>query len=239
MQTQHSGKSTLFQDFNTGKGRIAKTFDALPSPTDSTVPVWNMILEIPGVRSWSILRDVAFLLTSLPVALAAFMVLSIGFVAGAALSWLLIGIPILIWTIGLTLRFSQIERERIGTLLGDEVSSPRYPRNNGENVLVHFWTVARSRQVWSDVAYMALLLPIAIVELALVWLPMEFALPSMMHLVFGSIGEFNVFAMEISSRFEALLFLGVGMLMVLPTLILIKIATNMHLALARKMLGRK
>lgn len=239
MQAQHSRNQTPLQGFNTGAGRIARVLDTLPNPKDSTVPVWNLVLDIPGVRSWKILRQVAFLVTSLPVALAAFLVMVTGFATGAALSWLLIGIPILIWTVGLTLRFSQIERDRLGTLLGEEISVPRYPQNHGENVLKHSWQVMRSRQVWSDIGYMALLLPVAIVELAVVWLPLEFALPSLMHLVFGSLSPFDIFAMDIGSRTEALLFLGVAGIMVMPTLILINIAARLHVSLARKMLGRK
>lgn len=204
----------------------------------SPTQIWDAIVSIPGVRSWRILRDVAFLLTSFPLALAAFLVAVVGGVFGLTLSWLLIGIPILIWTVGLTLRFAAHERERIHTLLDVDVGLPNYPANNGENAIKHLWTVVRSPQVRNDLFYLALLLPIGIVELTLVLLPLEFFVPSLLNLVFGSVGSFDVLGMELSSASESLLFMGLGVVLFMPMLILMNIATNMHASLARKLLKR-
>lgn len=224
-----------------------KTFDWDVSPstrsimqkeTNSSLQVWDAIVSIPGVRSWRILRDVAFLLTSFPLALAAFLVAVIGGVLGLSLSLLLIGIPILVWTVGFTLRFAAHERERLNTLLNVDVGLPNYPANSGENVIKHLWTVVKSPQVRTDLLYMALLFPIGIIELALVLLPLEFFVPSLLNLVFGSVGSFDVLGMELSSASESLLFMGLGIVLLMPMLILMNIATNLHANLARKLLKR-
>lgn len=208
------------------------------SPNLSGV-LWDRILDIPGVRSWKILRDVAFLLTSFPIALAAFVVAIVGGALGLSLSWLLIGIPVLVWTVGFVLRFAAIERERCGTLLELNLGVPNYPANNGENVFRHLWSVLRSKQVRGDLVYMALLFPIGIVELIIVLLPLEFFVPSLLHLGLGSLVSAEVFGMAISSRFEALVFLGLGVVMLAPMLILMNIAVNLHASLARKLLKRQ
>lgn len=220
---------------------IGRVMDSasLDSSQSSSRLVWERILDIPGVRSWKILRDVAFLLTSFPLALAAFIVAIVGGALGLSLSWLLIGIPILVWTVGFVLRFAAIERERFGTLLDLNLGVPNYPANNGENVFKHLWSVLRSKQVRSDLVYMALLFPVGIVELIIVLLPLEFFVPSLLHLGLGSLVSADVFGMAISSRFEALVFLGLGVVMLAPMLILMNIAVNLHATVARKFLKRQ
>lgn len=242
MQTQHRKRSSHSWSVSSPSDNLGRGFDGMPDLNDVTDPsrhIWDAIRDIPGVRTWRILRDSAFLLTSLPLALAAFIVGVTGFAVGLSLSWLLVGIPILIWTIGLTLRFASYERERLNTLLNLDLGVPRYPVNNGENVVKHMWTVVRSPQVRGDLTYMFILFPIAIIELVIVWLPMEFFLPSLMHLAIGSLSPFDVFAMQVDSRFEALVFLGLGAVVMLPTLILMSIVTNLHAGVARKLLDRR
>lgn len=239
MQKQHNKRNIFDWGTPASSNSITQSFDSMPDSSETSRSIWEAILGIPGVRSWRILRDVAFLLTSFPLGLAAFLVLIIGGVTGLATSWMLIGIPILVWTVGFTLRFASHERERLNALLDVDLGEPRYPANNGENVLQHIVAVVRSRQVRSDLLYMVLLFPLGIIELALVLAPLEFFVPSLLHLVFGSFASFDVFGMTLSSRPEAVMFMGLGVVMLMPMLILMNIATNLHTDLARKLLGRK
>ena len=242
MQTQNQRIRLSDWDDSSSTTNIMNSGMTMPGSArnaGSSRSIWDAMLTIPGVRSWRILRDVAFLLTSFPLALTAFLVAIVGGTLGLSLSWLLIGIPILIWTVGFTLRFAAHERERLTTLLGVDVGLPNYPANTGDNALKHLWAVVRSPQVRSDLAYMALLFPISIIELALVLLPLEFFVPSLLHLVFGSIGSFDVLGMTLNSRPEAILFMGLGVVLLLPMLILMNIATSLHASLARKLLGRR
>lgn len=207
--------------------------------SEPTAGIWNGILSIPGVREWRILRDIAFLLTTFPIGLAAFVVAVIGFAFGISLGWLLIGIPILIWTVGLTLRFAAHERARLDALLGTNLGEPRYPKNTGENAIRHVWTVLRSSQVRRDLVYMLFLLPIGIFELALVLLPLEFIASPLIHLAFGSIVSTNVLGFAINSRPEALLFLGIGLVLLMPMLLLMNVVTSAHSVFAERMLARR
>lgn len=240
MQINHQKQQREFSGsmptFGGGRAGISHT---VTTSLESTVPIWHAIASIPGVRSWRILRDVAFLATSLPLALAAFIVAIVGGTLGLSLSVFLIGIPILIWTVGLTLRFADHERERLRALLDIDLGSPRYPANNGENAFRHLLTVARSPQIRGDLLYMLLLFPISIIEFALVLLPLDFIVSPLMHLAFGSLFSVDVLGITISSRPEALLFIGLGLLLVMPMLILMNMATNLHASFARRMLGRR
>lgn len=242
MQSESKKQDVFEWDTPSAASNNTRRRHVLPGSSDSgDLPrsVWDAILSIPGVRSWRILRDVAFLLTSFPLGLAAFIVAIVGGVLGLSLSWLLIGIPILVWTVGFTLRFAAQERERLNAFLDLDLGEPRYPANNGENVLKHLWAVVRSPQVRNDLFYMALLFPIGIIELALVLLPLEFFVPSLLHLAFGSVGSFDVLGMELSSRPEAIVFMGLGAVLLIPMLILMNIATSLHAELARKLLQRR
>lgn len=242
MQAQRENRTTADWDRSTAISDLTRNSISVSGSSDSydsSRPIWEAILAIPGVRSWKILRDIAFLITSFPLGLAAFMVAIVGGVLGLSLSWLLIGIPILIWTVGFLLRFAGHERERLGALLDLELGAPRYPANNGENVLKHLWAVVRSPQVRNDLVYMVLLFPLGIIELALVLLPLEFFVPSMLHLAFGSTISFDVLGVELTSRPEAVLFMGLGAVLLMPLLIVMNIATNLHASLARKLLKRK
>lgn len=226
--TTHSASDPLIRDFEKAPETL---HSSLPSSS-----VWDLVLTVPGVRTWRVLRDIAFLLTSFPIGLAAFIVAIVGGVLGLSLSWLLIGIPILIWTVGFTLRFAMHERGRLNSLLSLDLEEPRYPANNGENAIKHLWQVVRSPHVRNDVMYMALLFPIGIIELALVLAPLEFFVPSLMHLVFGNIASFDVFGISLNSRPEAMLFMGLGVILLFPLLVVMNFATNLHGALARKLL---
>lgn len=242
MQARHKKQQSLDWEYPLTENRISNRFGAASpkfDPADTSRSIWDHIVSIPGISSWKILRQIAFLLTSFPVGLAAFMVAIVGGTLGISLSWILIGIPILVWTVGFTLRFAAHERQRLNVLLDLDVGEPRYPANNGENVLKHLWQVARSPQVRNDLLYMALLFPIGIVELALVLAPLEFFVPSMLHLVFGSVGSFDAFGHTLNSGPEAILFIGIGLVMLIPLLILMSIATKLHATLARKLLDRR
>ena len=242
MQTQRQRNKIFdWEDPISGSTNMSSgvVFAGSQGSADSSSSIWDAIASIPGVRSWRILRDVAFLLTSFPLGLAAFMVAIVGGVLGLSLSWLLIGIPILVWTVGFKLRFAAHERERLNAFLGLDLGEPRYPANNGENVVKHIWAVVRSLQVRNDLLYMALLFPIGIIELALVLLPLEFFVPSLLQLVFGSVFSFDVLGFALNSRPEAILFMGLGIVLLIPMLLLMHIATKLHANLARKLLGRR
>lgn len=220
-------------------GGINDRHTLMPRTGDSWPQIWDTVLGIPGVRSWRFMRDIAFLLTSLPVGLAAFILLITGGTVGFSLIWLLIGFPILIWTVGLTLRLAASERDRLHRLLDLDLASPRYPRDNGENVIKHMWSVARSPQVRGELLYMALLFPIGIAEFALVFAPLEFFVPSLLHLVFGSTVSFDVFGVALGSRPEALLFMVLGVVLLVPILMLMNVVTSIHARFARTLLDRR
>jgi signal transduction histidine kinase len=101
----------------------------------------------------------AYLVTGLPIAIAAFTVIVTGLSVGAGMVITLVGIPILVVTLYAARGFAALERRRLGWAVGDAVTSPGYrPRGAG----ARGWLVPlRDPQGWLDVAHGLLVLPVA------------------------------------------------------------------------------
>ena len=99
-------------------------------------------------------RDSAYALTTLPLAVPAF-VLVITFVAlGLGLSVTLIGLPLLVLGILVARTFADLERRRLGRLAGAAMAHPVYlAADPGDGAFRRLLTPARDRQSWLDVVW--------------------------------------------------------------------------------------
>lgn len=201
--------------------------------------IWQAVRNIPVVRDWQVARDAVFHLTSFPVGVAAFVVAVTGGATGFALAWLLIGFPILVWTIGLLLRGADIERARINILLDANLHTPDYGLSAPDNVFKHLLRILGNGPIWRNSIYMLLMFPIGIMELVLLFLPLEFLSAGLGYLGFGSISPFEAFGMDINSFIPAVASVGFGLLLIIPVMIAMRIVTRMHLVFARHMIGSK
>lgn len=216
-----------------------KSVHAHSEAREDSRDVWTAIRSLPGVDRWSVLNSAVFLLTSLPIGLAAFVLAIVGGTLGLSLSILLVGLPLLVWTIGSLLRLAAYERQRLSAFLGLELPQPRYTDDAGANVVKHLWAVIRSTQVRRDIAYMMLLFPIGLVELVLVLLPLQFIFPSLSYLMLGSVLSPSIFGIGVSSATMAIGGLTLGMLSIVPVALVIMMVTRMHARFARKMLNQQ
>jgi signal transduction histidine kinase len=197
--------------------------------------IWTTLRNLPGVRSWRILSDSLFMLTSFPVGLAWFIIAVVGFAVGGALSFLGVGVLILAWTFALLLWGAQLERSRLRIFLNVNVGSPHHWSATRGNIVKRAWEYVRNPQVWRDIVYLLILFPIGILELALVFYPIEFLLTPF---IWSAAGSYNPgFGWTVDHAPEAWLAFVVGLILVIPFSILINLGAVLHGQLGLLLLG--
>lgn len=120
--------------------------------------------------AWRTYSNAIYLLIALPLGIAYFVALIVGFAVGLALAITLIGVPILLGTVALVSGFAGIERSQARTLVGLEM--PASVREglvlDGSRTQEPVWAWARSyvtRAVfWKSLTYLFLKLPWGIVS---------------------------------------------------------------------------
>ncbi|KUJ70526.1 hypothetical protein ACZ90_03655 [Streptomyces albus subsp. albus] len=120
----------------------------------------------PG-RFW---RELGYVLSGLPLGVAAFVVGISGAAAGAASLAVLLGIPILVGALAAARAFARLERRRVATVTGRPVPPPRYRDRSGPGRPK--WPAAlRDPQSWRDLTHMLVSFPLRVVgfALALTW----------------------------------------------------------------------
>lgn len=202
----------------------------------SSAEVWNAIRSLPGVRGNPLINDAVFLLTTLPVGIAAFMLVVIGLSFGVTLSILFVGLVILIWVVGSLLRLAGYERERLNAFLGLELQPPTYTNDQGANVFAHLIHIRRSARIRKDLLYLLLLFPIGILELALVLAPWQFLVASAGYFFVGDINVIDAFGFEVTSFAAAVSSLLAGLVSLVPISILIIVVAALHRRLAIRLL---
>ena len=126
-------------------------------------PVWaGPFAELIAWRTYS---NAIYLLIALPLGIAYFVALIVGFAVGLALAITLIGVPILLGTVGLVSGFAGIERSQARSLVGLEMPDSVREGFTRDGTL---WAWARSyvtRAVfWKSLTYLFLKLPWGIVS---------------------------------------------------------------------------
>jgi signal transduction histidine kinase len=195
---------------------------------------WARVRNLPGVRSWRILSDSIFLLTSFPLGLLWFIVTVVGFSVGFSLVIIWVGIPILAATFALVVWGAQVERSRIGAFLNVHIPSPYRDRPRSGNPVKRAWSYLRNPQLWRDVSYLLLLFPVGIVELVLVFLPASYLLSPLLYLAGG---QHQINAWTVNSFFEALMAAIVGLILIVPLSMLINLTAMLHGELGRRFLA--
>ncbi|HEV2068150.1 MAG TPA: sensor histidine kinase, partial [Thermomicrobiales bacterium] len=163
--------------------------------------------------------------------------------------------PILAATFALAIWGAQLERSRLRVFLGIDIPNPYrelcedgadsparrrgLTRRLTDNVMLDVffkraWRFLRSAQIWRDVVYLMLLLPIGCLGLAFVWLPIPFLAAPFISLA-GS--DSSVFFWDINNLFEALLAFITGLVIVVPASMLVNITANLNGEVGRRFLA--
>ncbi|MGB3307455.1 MAG: sensor histidine kinase [Thermomicrobiales bacterium] len=196
--------------------------------------IWMLLRNMPGVRSWKILSDSLFLLLSFFLGLLWFVVGVVMFSVGISLVIIWIGIPILAATFALMIWGAQLERSRIRVFMGVDIPSPYAYLPKEGAPWKRAWGFVRNPQLWRDVTYLFLLLPIGIFELAIVFLPLDFLLSPISFLAGG---QHNVLFWHVTSFGGSLVAFLLGLVLLVPFSMLINLVAIMHVEFGRWLLA--
>jgi signal transduction histidine kinase len=119
--------------------------------------------------AWRTYANAFYLLIALPLGIAYFVALVVGFAVGLALAITLIGVPVLLATVALVSSFAGLERSQARSLVGLEMPNPVREASISAGTL---WNWARgyiSRAVfWKSLTYLILKLPWGILSFTVV-----------------------------------------------------------------------
>ena len=208
--------------------QVARSF------VDEPESIWRFIRGLPGIRSWKILNDMAFLILSGLLGILWFIVAVVGFSVGGPLLIIFVGFPILAATIALLVWGARMERARIRVFLGIDIPSPYtdLPQDGGR--IKRGWRALRTAAVWRDVAYLLLLFPIGIVEMSIALIPLQFLISPLVTLVGG---HNEILFWTVNSFGEAIFALLVGVALLVPLSMLINLLAMLHGEYAKRLLA--
>ncbi|HVL24667.1 MAG TPA: sensor histidine kinase [Thermomicrobiales bacterium] len=228
------GDGDSFRHTNTMNPPFKVNNPTIQDALDDPDAFWAKVRNLPGVRSWRILSDSLFLLSSFPLGLLWFIVTVVGFSVGFSLIIIWVGIPILAATFALLVWGAQVERSRIGAFLNVHIPSPYRNRPQQGNPVKRAWSYLRNPQLWRDLSYLLLLFPVGIVELALVFLPASYLLSP---LIFMAGGTHQVNGWTINTFFEAMVAAVIGLILIVPLSMLINLTAMLHGEMGKKFLA--
>ena len=201
---------------------------------DEPESIFRFIRKLPGIRSWKILNDMAFLILSGILGIIWFVVAVVGFTVGIATLIILIGVPILATTIAFLIWGAHLERARIRAFLGISIPSPYAELPTDGGIIRRGWRTLRTPAVWRDVAYLLILFPVGLLEMSIALIPLQLLITPIIT-IFG--GESQILGWNISNFGEALFALIVGAILLVPLSILINLLAMLHGEFAKRLLA--
>ena len=220
-----------------GNAGFAVALDLTPtSPrlTSGFDQMWAHLRGLPGIASWKILNDSLFLSLSFVIGLVWFIVGITMMALGVGLLVVWVGAPILAALFAIAIWTAQLERSRIKVFMGVEIPSPyQYLPREGAP-WKRAWNFVRNRQLWRDIAYLFLLLPVGCAELIVVLLPVPFFLAPLIVLAGG---QTDVYGIAVGSLFGAVVSLIAGVVLLLPLSMLTNFVALMHVEFGKWLLA--
>jgi signal transduction histidine kinase len=191
----------------------------------STERVWRSLHDLPIVNSWKVVSDSLFLITTFILGLIWLVFFVVVAAVGLATIVIWVGVPLLAALVAITIWSAQLERDRLRVFLGVSIASPyRYFPEEGAP-WKKAWGLLRNPQLWRDLAYLLLLLPIGLLGLALVFWPVAYVIAP---LIFILGGDASTNGWDINSFPEAVLASIVGLVLVVPASMLINLTAILN-----------
>jgi signal transduction histidine kinase len=138
---------------------------ATTQPLPAIVPRISPRALLLSAEPW---KSALFLVSSFVFGLVSFVALVTLIATGIGLIVTVVGIPLLAATMLLWPYLARLERHRVRALAGVDIPSPYRPMPEG-NLIDKGKAIVADGAVWRDLAYLLLLFPIGIAELAVVW----------------------------------------------------------------------
>jgi signal transduction histidine kinase len=134
-----------------------------PPPTSPTV-------SARAPRAGRFGRELGYLLSGLPVGIAAFVLGVAGFATGVATFAVWLGVPVLAGTLAAARGLARVERRRVETVTGRELPPHHYRQTPGARPTAWFRTLA-DPQPWRDLVHLAVSFPLRVTSfcVAVVW----------------------------------------------------------------------
>ncbi|WP_232265592.1 sensor domain-containing protein [Streptomyces pactum] len=116
-------------------------------------------------------RELGYLLTGLPLGIAAFTVAVTGFVVGAATFVTVLGLPVLLGTLAAARAFARTERRRVEHVTGRPLPPHHYRQAPADTGIGGKLGRLREPQSWRDLVHMVVSFPVRIIGfcLAVTW----------------------------------------------------------------------
>ncbi|MDT0342066.1 sensor domain-containing protein [Streptomyces litchfieldiae] len=116
-------------------------------------------------------RELRYLTAGLPVGIAAYTVIVAGFSVGLGSLALVIGVPVLAWTLSVARWFAAGERRQVETATGRAMPAPHYRVAGPGATLGQWWRALGDPQSWRDLLHAFLAFPLRVTTfcLALTW----------------------------------------------------------------------
>jgi signal transduction histidine kinase len=179
--------------------------------------------------------NLLYLLAAFPLGLAYFIVLVIGISVGAALAVVIVGLGILLATLGATLLMAAVERGMARALLGVPIAQPVDRRDLRPLKRVGRWL--RDPVTWKGLVFVALKFPLGVVTLALVAASAFLSLVFLFAPLIVLVTPVTVFGWIVETPLQALPLTVVGVPAVLLALLLYNGLAWLWALFARVMLG--
>jgi hypothetical protein len=106
-------------------------------------------------------RQLSYLLSGLPIGIAAFTTLVIGFALAAGTIVIWVGLPVLAATLTLAGHFARLERRQVAAVTGRELPAPAYLSEGGRLRAIS------DPQAWRDFAHALVSFPLRVISFAL------------------------------------------------------------------------
>jgi hypothetical protein len=136
--------------------------------------------------------NLIYLLLSFPLGLIYFLFLVIGLALGAGLSVILIGIPILLFVLGMSAIAVEFERKLANILLGTEISSPQITSPSNTSLLTRARRLIANRAYFKGIAYLLLKFPLGIVSFVVAILATALTFGLLFAPLYYQTGDFNM-----------------------------------------------
>ncbi|MBO8186676.1 sensor domain-containing protein [Streptomyces spirodelae] len=150
--------------------------DSLPAPASVPAPVPAPTAS-GRPRGGRFGREVGYLLSGLPLGIAAFTLMIVGFALGVSTLILVIGLPVLAGTLAMARYLARVEADHIAVVTGRPLPARwEEPASRGAGAEAGSgggrWKAVRDPQAWRDLAHAVLSFPVRVATfaLSLTWL---------------------------------------------------------------------
>lgn len=213
--------------------------------TNASESSWDALSKSVGViADRQTYKNLLYLLLAFPLGLIYYIILTVGFTVGIALSILVVGLGILFVTV-LGVRFiASFERTLANTLLGTEITKPNDVRIEGEGIVNNAKAYLQAPSTWRGLGFVALKFWVGVLSFVLLVSFLGTAIELLLIPLFPG-GAFNievanwVVAESIQTTTEQVIAVPAGAILALFALHILNAFARASASIASSLLGQE